>query len=182
MISNRSRVAGRCSPVAMKIVMFSRGMPAPCRRSNFGASVCRFGAGRVMSQTEVAALSRPRASSRGADSRPGRPAQPRWLWRDWEAGRRHGPAALGTLSRPAGQCAVVARQMPGLRASRLSLSLCSCCGAAEQEHPATAGGFVQIGLAVDRDLLCRRAGYIYWIEPQGRIVSRRQRLQELDGI
>src|SRR5262249_36032265 len=46
-----------------RMVMPSRGMPAASRRRSTGGSVLRLGAGRVMSQTEIAALRFPRASS-----------------------------------------------------------------------------------------------------------------------
>ena len=43
--------------------MPSRGMPAFSSRDRTCGSTCRLGAGRVMSQTEIAALNFPRASS-----------------------------------------------------------------------------------------------------------------------
>ncbi len=49
--------------MAIKIRVLDRGTPAAANRSRIGGSVTRFGAGRVMSQTEMAAEAAPRASS-----------------------------------------------------------------------------------------------------------------------
>ena len=71
-----SGVAGRCRPVAIRMVMFSRGMPARSSRASTGGSTWRLGAGRVISQTEMAALRLPRASSAsGGRAARGRPAR-----------------------------------------------------------------------------------------------------------
>ena len=49
-------------PVAIRIVTPSTAIPPACSRSSSGGSVTRFGAGRVMSQTEIAAVRLPAAS------------------------------------------------------------------------------------------------------------------------
>ena len=54
-------VASRCKPVAIRMVTPSTGIPASCKRRSSGGRVSQLGAGRVMSQTEIAAVFLPAA-------------------------------------------------------------------------------------------------------------------------
>ena len=57
-------VLGRCRPVAMRIRIWSRAIPASCKTLSVGPRIVRLGTGRVMSQIRMQASFRPRASSR----------------------------------------------------------------------------------------------------------------------
>ena len=59
----RPGVASRCSPVAIRIVTSLASNPAAWSRFSSGGSTSLFGAGRVMSQTEIATVFFPLASS-----------------------------------------------------------------------------------------------------------------------
>jgi hypothetical protein len=61
--SNSAWVASLCRPVAIKIVTFSFAIPAACRRFNSGGSTSLFGAGRVISHTDIATVFFPFANA-----------------------------------------------------------------------------------------------------------------------
>ena len=83
---------GRCIPVAMRMVMASRAMPAASRVSSRGGRMIRLGTGRVISEITMQALVRPRASCPSGGLSIGRAS----AWRTAAAGSGRG--SRGSIS------------------------------------------------------------------------------------